>query len=683
LQLSQASTAVEVLGALAKSGRGGFTNFQKVANDLLAAHPGLASLDLEPGGVVSDIVPRARYERAIGFNVLKDVGQRAAANEAIARRVLTVTCPVTLYHGEPGIVARIPVFQRTLDGRESLWGFVAVSMRLQEALAQAQLDELPRQGYTFALFTPTSTPHKNVVIASHGLSSLQDTVQQPVRVQNLELRLALKPQGGWIDKTKVVLESLVVILISALVSLLVNLMESRRALEAGLTEATQRLTRKDADRTRAQLDGSGINERMTAIQAELKQTQLALEQAESKIAKIQGLLDASTRERDEAVQINQVEQKKAHAALAKAHETIAQLQVRLDAATQAENKTTSAAEKRLQQNQTAMAEMRVRLEAAARSARDMAEASAATLAQLEQSNRESKERLLAVERAEARITELNGLLQKAQEELRHRQDVSSKGADAPPLESGHKASRPGAEASPRVRLSIDSSTDFSSASALSSVAEAPAKPVTEKLTSVSNPKGRLNSTEPIMLVAAQGAVETTLEVASPAEPSVSRRSASKPPKRSKVRRDDQMDLFKSEDAMVQATNQSVAKVVDPVIGAKKPKIAEIETVVASELLVGPNTVAQAQEDKPAPARRLPAAPPVDLPQLRKAVNQIVPLLADQDPGAKDCLKDNRSTFRSVFTPEGYVEFEQLVKSSRFDNALEQLKKAARKHGIAL
>lgn len=152
LQLSQASTAAEVLGALAKQGRGGLTNFQKVAKELLAAHPGLASLDLEPGGVVSDIAPRAGYERVVGFNVLKNVGQRAGVNEAIARRVLTVTGPVTLYHGEPGIVARVPIFQQTLDARESFWGFVAVSMRLQEAMARAQLDQLPRRGYTFAFF---------------------------------------------------------------------------------------------------------------------------------------------------------------------------------------------------------------------------------------------------------------------------------------------------------------------------------------------------------------------------------------------------------------------------------------------------------------------------------------------------------------------------------------------------
>jgi hypothetical protein len=70
-------------------------------------------------------------------------------------------------------------------------------------------------------------------------------------------------------------------------------------------------------------------------------------------------------------------------------------------------------------------------------------------------------------------------------------------------------------------------------------------------------------------------------------------------------------------------------------------------------------------------------------QLRKAVNEILPLLADQDPGAKDCLKANRAAFRSAFASEAYEEFEQFVKGGDFGTALEQLKKAAKKHGISL
>ena len=63
------------------------------------------------------------------------------------------------------------------------------------------------------------------------------------------------------------------------------------------------------------------------------------------------------------------------------------------------------------------------------------------------------------------------------------------------------------------------------------------------------------------------------------------------------------------------------------------------------------------------------------------MNQLSPLLVERDPGAQDCLKDNRKILRSTFSPEAYAEFEQLVKAGEFDAALEQLRKAVRKHGI--
>ena len=80
---------------------------------------------------------------------------------------------------------------------------------------------------------------------------------------------------------------------------------------------------------------------------------------------------------------------------------------------------------------------------------------------------------------------------------------------------------------------------------------------------------------------------------------------------------------------------------------------------------------------------LPARPPLDPAQLRKAVNLILPLFTGRDPGARDCLKDNRTTFRSAFAPEAYVEFEEAVKRGEFDAALEHLKKAAKRNGIPI
>jgi HPt (histidine-containing phosphotransfer) domain-containing protein len=129
-----------------------------------------------------------------------------------------------------------------------------------------------------------------------------------------------------------------------------------------------------------------------------------------------------------------------------------------------------------------------------------------------------------------------------------------------------------------------------------------------------------------------------------------------------------------------ALSRAVREQPDP--GEIESRWEELGKVVR-DLVADLKPVLKPKEGKPAPARRLPAPPPVNPAQLRKAVNEILPLLADQDPGAKDCLKANRATFRSAFTSEAYAEFEQFVKRGDFGTALEQLKKAAKKHSISL
>ena len=115
-QLARPLGAAQTLAALARQGGGAIANFQRVGPDLLAAWPGLAWIDFEPGDVVADIVPRAGNERLLGLNVLRDPAQRAGALEAATRGVAAVCGPVALDRGERGLVVRLPVVVRTRRG---------------------------------------------------------------------------------------------------------------------------------------------------------------------------------------------------------------------------------------------------------------------------------------------------------------------------------------------------------------------------------------------------------------------------------------------------------------------------------------------------------------------------------------------------------------------------------------
>ncbi len=618
------------------------------------------------------------------------------------------------------------------------------SMRVQEVLRRAQLDELPRLGYDFALFMPPSAQQKPVTIASRGLSSLQDTVQQPVRVKNFDLRLALKPRGGWINKSKLGFESLAVFLVSVLVSLLVNLLESRRAMEAELKDTAQRLAREVADRTQVQADCSQEKEKAAGARAEIRQVQAALQHAESKATQFQAQLDANVRQRDETARIHQAELKKTHAALQESQESVAQLRALLHAAVEAEKEASSAARQRLQRDQAAMAELQARLDAVTTSSRDAAETGAGRIAQLERGNRELQEQLIMARRdtsAESLDEVRSAPTPPAGESAAAETESDSSGAgpneDARPDSS--EVSLSGSARSPAI-------DDANSGPTLESVAPLPEPPPTPRPTKVPRRKQTRRddqlalfgseavtdslATQPVAEAEAQPVPnpETAEALEQPASSAFwendpvteglpageSPANAAEDPEhhlRALRRFTEEYALAPEQirDALQQADLTVAQQLVHALqIAAQEIGATPVQKAVTAlaracnehsdpgtielvwgeldkevrELVATLKPFVLPKEAKPAPSRRLPAAPSVDPVQLRKAVSLILPLLAERDPGAKDCLKDNRNTFRSAFTPEAYLEFEQLVKSGNFDPALEQLRKAVKKHGIS-
>ena len=592
LQFSQVESAAEVLGALAREHGGTIPDFQKVTAELIAAWPGLASLELQPGGVVSDIAPRVANARAIGFNVLNNPTYRPGANLAIQRHALTVSGPLALYGGEPGIVARVPIFQRGRDGRDVFWGFVAASMRLSEALGRARMDDLARHGYNYVFYAPASGQEKGVTIAARGAVLPQGAVQQPVRAHDLEFRLMLQPRGDWANRTKLLLESLGVLVVSGLIALLVNVLESRRAVESALTDANQRLARESEDRKRAQQDCHALKDEAAAAQAELNRIRSALQSSTA----LEVRLNVSVRAAEVAAQATQAELDQARMALQQAEQTIASLQSRLRAAAQAKKESEVATPPPPQQVPPTVPDVTPPLDAAAPAPEQSPEPNPASPSPVEKWHQE---------------------------------------LSAPPDAGAEpSSSAPAFEAVPTPATSPDSETP--AAQPLPSAPETPA------------PVAALPSELP------------------------TEKKAPRAPRRKKARGGNQLDFF---------TPQVETEPV--------PTAPPAVEALSFQVLEGFSPPAASEADEPEkqkvskPARPLPARPPLDLAQLRKAVNLILPLFTGRDPGARDCLKDNRTTFRSAFAPEAYMEFEQSVKSGDFDAALEHIKKAARRHGITL
>jgi hypothetical protein len=660
LQFSQVLAAVEALGTWAQQSGGSMPGFPAVAGELLANHPGLASLELAPAGVVGQIVPRTGNERAPGFNFFKDPPRRIGANIAIQKRALTIAGPLRLYNGEPGVSAMIPIHVRERDGRETFWGFVAGSMRLSETMARARVGELLSKEYAYRIASRQPNQQSAFVIAEEGHVTA-GALEQAIRAHNLTFALSLQPRMGWLDKTVLALELLALLLVSSLLSAVTALWNAQRSLQSASAASARQLAHETEARKRADEELRFEKDRALSAQKELKQTRAEREkaqadlaevktrfeevdesargfkeaaearqrQADSRAGELEIRLDGEIRAAHDAKQQRERELEQARAALGQARQNAVELQARLDAAMQRETEVALSADRRFREAQAAIVDLQTKLDSAVVRANEASGAGAAKLNEAAAQNRDLKGCLDAAERQIKELTE----------QLREHHAVAKHAGQSPSVEGTASANElsatgPDTTVDPRTQRAGPAAPPLSS--------PAPPAGLSGGRLGVEPGEGQAS--------AARGsevpkiALEKTVTDRQEAELDLEEEDRANSPEASDARKEPEL-----------RARRKPEKTAKP--PGKPPQESQLS-------LFG-------------------EAKAVDLAELRKAVHEIVPLLADQDPGAKDCLKANRAAFRATFTSDAGADFERLVMSGSFAVALDQLKKAVRKHGIAV
>ncbi len=825
LQFQQAISAAEILTVYGQQSVSGIPGFPGIAANLLATRPAVATIELQPYGVVRDVIPKSGNERLIGLNVRTDPAQALGVEITIKRRMLTVCGPLPMRGGQ-GIVARVPLFERTRTGAENFWGLAAVSMRLQDAFSWARVDDLYRRGYKYAFFQQGAEGKKPVPVLWRGNVDLSNAEKQSVRVGNLDFRLAVEPRGGWFNAWLTAAEALLALFLAGLLCAVVNLFESRRALEEALDENRERLSQETRSAGQSQQESRLARDAQAKAQADAERAQAALREAESRHVETQALteqalvqarqdgaalreelakanataaelqlrLETTNRENQEAAQVWAKEEQASAAALQTAQARIGELNARLEVLTRAQKEAGVQSEARATRDAGLLAELQGKYQAAEK-AIAAAEARAQKLPVLEATAAQLKSQLKELEPFRKQAADLAVALAAAQAELtqaraeNERLKTTVESAAIEPVEATEAISAPEepvtdtvvapapavepqeipapapAEPEPPAVKKVarpkkarrDDQMDFFAAPAVAAAvkAEEVAAPVSSQpeptVEIITEPEAEPEE-QPVVTVAAEipsaeperkaeekiesvEAPAITAESAGEAEP----HAAAEAPEttadlpvieglvtadglawaegnhalylerlrhfaehqataavriRNALERGEPEEAGRVARALKAESGEVGAIAINSAATALERAIhdryepgdievlwAEMENML-STLLKDLKPVVRPREEKPA-VTRAAHVPPVNVAELRKAVGVIVPLLADRDPGAKDCWRDNRTTFRSAFSADGYTEFERSLKSGDYLEALEALKKAAKKHGITV
>jgi PAS domain S-box-containing protein len=243
-RISHNLSAAYTLSTLVRHGRGTVADFEGLAGEMLPLHPGVASLQLAPNGVIRQIVPLAGNEAAIGHDLLQDPSRNREAFVARDSGALTLAGPFKLLQGGQGAVGRLPVFLADQTKGSYFWGFVTVLMRFPDVLVDVG-PRLTEAGLDYKLWRRHPDSGDAHVVIQSAPEMLIEPVNARVALPNLDWTLSATPTNGWGDRVTLAAQTLVGLgcsfLLAFLAKLLAEATRGRRELETLVTQRTSEI----------------------------------------------------------------------------------------------------------------------------------------------------------------------------------------------------------------------------------------------------------------------------------------------------------------------------------------------------------------------------------------------------------------------------------------------------------
>ena len=236
MNIDHALSATYALAAMVRQGKGELPDFAATAAQMLPFYPGASALALAPNGVVTQIVPLAGNEKAIGHNLTKDPARDKETFLARDTGKLTLAGPFTLVQGGMAAAGRLPVYLEDDHGGSSFWGLISVLIRFPDALSAAQLPRLAEHGFDYELWRVHPDSGKKQTIAASNTSTLplRDPVEQTLQVPNATWTLSIYPRAGWSNRPLAATGIALGLLFSLLMAWLAKLLSEARSHELQL-----------------------------------------------------------------------------------------------------------------------------------------------------------------------------------------------------------------------------------------------------------------------------------------------------------------------------------------------------------------------------------------------------------------------------------------------------------------
>lgn len=207
----------------------------------------IEAYELAQNGVVSQVYPMEGNEKAVGLDMLKIPARKKEAYRAMTSGQYTIAGPYELAQGGTGSLLFDPIYTENENGEQQFWGFSILVINWENFIREIELDKLDEIGYHYQIWKSNMSTEEKVVIAQCQSVFPNDTLQVACDVPNDTWYFEIIPKGGWISIIQKVVELVLAVLLSVLVTgayMQIEMQRQKDALHAKEMEKMAKEARK-------------------------------------------------------------------------------------------------------------------------------------------------------------------------------------------------------------------------------------------------------------------------------------------------------------------------------------------------------------------------------------------------------------------------------------------------------
>ncbi len=193
LDIMQGINITNTLEQVIVSNDGDIRKFPQIAEDMMKDF--IQSIQLAPGGVVTDIYPAAGNE-AGKIDLINDKDRGRISCYSRDNDVITMQGPFDLKQGGSGIAIRNPVYLEDDNGNKEFWGFTIAIIRVPDIFSES-IKALSEFGYDYKLSKNVSPWDETFQEVYSSGADMHDAATYNFDMGDSHWKLEVQPKSGW------------------------------------------------------------------------------------------------------------------------------------------------------------------------------------------------------------------------------------------------------------------------------------------------------------------------------------------------------------------------------------------------------------------------------------------------------------------------------------------------------